>query len=100
MYTCNSVVCLIVGLFSWLFAGIFIQLLPQAERRRQAMFTRIDVLFERDLLPSAANGGLVNAAELVNPAKVAARRFHIEKHKTLNDLAEVCILAVFIEILF
>jgi hypothetical protein len=59
------------------------------------MLTRVDVLFERDLLPTAANGGLVNAAELVNPAKVAARRFAIEKFKTLNDLAEVCVCACF-----
>jgi hypothetical protein len=56
------------------------------------MLTRVDVLFERDLLPSAPNGGLVNAAELVNPAKVTARRFNIEKFKSLNDLAEVCFL--------
>jgi hypothetical protein len=59
------------------------------------MLTRVDVLFERDLLPSGPNGGLVNAAELVNPAKVTARRFQIEKFKTLNDLAEVCVLLRF-----
>lgn len=56
--------------------------------------TRVDVLFERDLLPSSGpagspNLGLVNAAELVNPTKVAARRFNMEGFQTLNDLAEV-----------
>jgi hypothetical protein len=64
------------------------------EMQLAPMMTLVDVLFERDLLPSSGPRpslrlGLVNAAELVNPTIVAARRFNMEKFQTLNDLAEV-----------
>ena len=62
-----------------------------AEMQLMSVMIRVDVLFERDLLPSGPSGGLVNSAELVNPVKVSARRFNIETLKTLNDLAEVCV---------
>jgi ubiquitin carboxyl-terminal hydrolase 7 len=53
----------------------------EANRRRLMMMTKVNVLFERDLL--ACN---VNMSEMVG-SKVGSRQFQIEKFKTLADLS-------------